>query len=291
MLDGGQALVAVTALPDLAVVDVDASGLATNATLARHVRAREARVRNQSVTTVGAPFEVAFFEDRDGDGMLGAADAVLGRVTLGGLGPLETRLVEAAVSGSLSFLGSPVRAVRRLDVRRGGVRRDQQRRPRRCRVSGAAAGAALHASREMGVDDGERPLDARRERSGWRRRRRRGVRGHGKRLRHDGRAAPRSSWTNGPGALLRASIPRTISTPRPAPRSATSTATAGPEIVAVAEQGQQLLAFEHDGTFKWRSATLEFAVGAGAPFLADLDGDGRQEIVDRPPGPERQRHA
>ena len=52
-----------------------------------------------------------------------------------------------------------------------------------------------------------------------------------------------------------------------------------PEIVAVAEQGQQLLAFEHDGTFKWRSATLEFAVGAGAPFLADLDGDGRQEIV------------
>ena len=29
-----------------------------------------------------------------------------------------------------------------------------------------------------------------------------------------------------------------------------------PEIVSVAEEGQQLLAFEHDGTFKWRSATL-----------------------------------
>ena len=52
-----------------------------------------------------------------------------------------------------------------------------------------------------------------------------------------------------------------------------------PEIVAVAEQGNQLLAFEHDGTLKWRSALLEFAVGYGAPFLADLDGDGRAEIV------------
>src|SRR4029453_3412385 len=109
VLDGGHALLAVTTLPDLAVVDVDVSGLVTNArSLATSGLAR-ARVRNQSVTTVGKPFEVAFFEDRDGDGRLGAADAVLGRVTLGGLGPLETRLVGAAVSGSQSFLGSPVR--------------------------------------------------------------------------------------------------------------------------------------------------------------------------------------
>ena len=38
-----------------------------------------------------------------------------------------------------------------------------------------------------------------------------------------------------------------------------------PEIVAVAEQGTQLLAFESDGTFKRRSPELEKHVGAAAP--------------------------
>ena len=40
-----------------------------------------------------------------------------------------------------------------------------------------------------------------------------------------------------------------------------------------------MLAFEADGTFKWRSPTLVASVGAAAPFLADLDGDGRAEIL------------
>ena len=122
VLDGGQALVAVTALPDLAVVDVDVSGLVTNArSLATSGLAR-ARVRNQSVTTVGTPFEVAFFEDRDGDGMLGAADAVLGRVTLGGLGPLETRARRGRGFGIAVVPWQPAASLRRLDGRRDGVR-------------------------------------------------------------------------------------------------------------------------------------------------------------------------
>lgn len=50
------------------------------------------------------------------------------------------------------------------------------------------------------------------------------------------------------------------------------------EIVATDASGSRLIAFNSDGTFKWRSATLE-AINWGAPALADLDGDGQSEIV------------
>ncbi|WP_459872461.1 FG-GAP-like repeat-containing protein, partial [Endothiovibrio diazotrophicus] len=52
------------------------------------------------------------------------------------------------------------------------------------------------------------------------------------------------------------------------------------EIVASA-QGGGLIAFEHDGTFKWRADPAYFRGGwdIGAPVIADLDGDGRPEII------------
>ena len=110
VLDGGRALVAAAGLPDLTVVDVDVSGLVANPKTLALSGVASARIRNQSELPVAASLDVAFFEDRDGDGVLGAADVVLGQVTVSGLGPLETLTVEAPVSGSLSFLGSPVRA-------------------------------------------------------------------------------------------------------------------------------------------------------------------------------------
>jgi hypothetical protein len=51
-----------------------------------------------------------------------------------------------------------------------------------------------------------------------------------------------------------------------------------PEILACDSTGSRLIAFEHDGTFKWRSPFLE-AINWGAPAIADLDGDGFPEIV------------
>ena len=51
-----------------------------------------------------------------------------------------------------------------------------------------------------------------------------------------------------------------------------------PEIIATDASGQRLIAFEHDGRFKWRSPVLE-AIHWGAPAIADLDGDGIPEIV------------
>ncbi len=51
-----------------------------------------------------------------------------------------------------------------------------------------------------------------------------------------------------------------------------------PEIVACDSTGSRLIAFEQNGTFKWRSPTLE-AVYWGAPAIADLDEDGVPEII------------
>ena len=51
-----------------------------------------------------------------------------------------------------------------------------------------------------------------------------------------------------------------------------------PEIIACDSSGKRLIAFEHNGQFKWRSANLE-SINWGAPSLADLDGDASPEII------------
>ena len=51
-----------------------------------------------------------------------------------------------------------------------------------------------------------------------------------------------------------------------------------PEIVACLFTGNQLIAFEHDGTLKWITAPLA-AINWGAPAIADLNQDGSPEIV------------
>jgi RHS repeat-associated protein len=56
-----------------------------------------------------------------------------------------------------------------------------------------------------------------------------------------------------------------------------------PEIIAVGENGVQLLAFENDGTFKWRSSVITVTSlwdsNWGGPSIADLNHDGTPEIV------------
>lgn len=51
-----------------------------------------------------------------------------------------------------------------------------------------------------------------------------------------------------------------------------------PEIILGDASGQRLIAFEHDGTFKWRSPIIE-PINWGGPAIADLDGDGQPEII------------
>jgi len=51
-----------------------------------------------------------------------------------------------------------------------------------------------------------------------------------------------------------------------------------PEIIAVDSSGARLIAFDSDGTFKWRSGNLE-SINWGAPAIADLDENGTPEII------------
>ena len=51
-----------------------------------------------------------------------------------------------------------------------------------------------------------------------------------------------------------------------------------PEIIAAYEEGG-LIAFEHDGAFKWKSDPIWGVVAWGASALADLDQDGTTEII------------
>lgn len=56
-----------------------------------------------------------------------------------------------------------------------------------------------------------------------------------------------------------------------------------PDIIVVGSDRKALLAFDHDGHWKWTSDPLEVPLGlggeAGTPALADLNGDGFSEIV------------
>jgi hypothetical protein len=51
-----------------------------------------------------------------------------------------------------------------------------------------------------------------------------------------------------------------------------------PEIIACDISGTRLIAFESDGSFKWRSDVLE-AIPVAGPAIADLDGNGGPEII------------
>ncbi len=51
-----------------------------------------------------------------------------------------------------------------------------------------------------------------------------------------------------------------------------------PEIIAISEARNALIAFEHDGTFKWKSQSIVNA-DWGGPAVADLDQDGIPEII------------
>ena len=52
-----------------------------------------------------------------------------------------------------------------------------------------------------------------------------------------------------------------------------------PEILATVESGDALIAFEHDGTFKWRSPAVWGGINWGSASIADLNQDSTPEII------------
>jgi len=237
-----------------------------------------ATIRNLSGVGVEGSFEVTFFEDRDGDGILGAADATLGHATVGGLGAFATVPIEGPLSGSLLFRGSPVRAfadsggaVSESDESNNVARAGEscQVRPSgppwSLREEWASGSGNLVSTPAVGDLDGDGVADVV------------FVAARAISTLTDGQLQA----VNGRGGSQRFAITdRALDVnPSASPALGDIDGDGRPEIVAVSEQGPQILAFEADGTFKWRSPTLLASVGAAAPFLADLDGDARAEIL------------
>lgn len=52
-----------------------------------------------------------------------------------------------------------------------------------------------------------------------------------------------------------------------------------PEIIAVHDGTNGLIAFEHDGTFKWQTPTIDGTFEWGTPAIADINQDGVPEII------------
>ncbi|MFQ5596286.1 MAG: FG-GAP-like repeat-containing protein, partial [Anaerolineae bacterium] len=96
--------------PDLTVPLLDGSSASTDPRTLAIDGTVSAQIANQGSTAATGDFDVTFFEDVDGNNAYSSGiDNVLGQTTIsGGLAPGATVSVEAAVSGTVRFVGSPL---------------------------------------------------------------------------------------------------------------------------------------------------------------------------------------
>lgn len=277
---------ALAAAPDLVIPRLDRGGVATDAQELTVSGSLAVDVRNQGDSTAG-PFHLAVFEDRDGDGLwTPGADALLGEVERSELlGSGETVTLAVPVAGPVLFRDNVFHAF--ADSRLAVAERDEDNNLNRTAVSCEvrppaglfspvlewqwSGGATLPDSKQ--VLSAPLVIDL------------------------DGDGAPEVVFVSYTGGTyladghLRAVDGRhgsevfTVAEPLFDLRAIGQLAAGDldldgrPEIVAVAESGDRLLAFEHDGAFKWRSHAVAGGLGWGGPALADLDRDGTPEIV------------
>ncbi|MDH5646169.1 MAG: FG-GAP-like repeat-containing protein, partial [Candidatus Heimdallarchaeota archaeon] len=271
--------------PDLSVPAVDASGLSINTQTLEVVGSVVVELSNLG----GGPasgFAVTLFEDLNGSGALEPAeDVVLAEASLSGLGAGAATSLEVPLAGRLSFANSSIHAF-------------------------ADSGLAVLESDESNNYGSSAPPCEPRPRSGplsvkveW--------------VWNSSDVLPESvnlestpmvadltgdgiaevvfvSWgpddfTRGPLRALDGRDGRelfTVSDPT-LEMTANGQLAVGdidgdgrPEIVGMDAEAYRnhLLAFEHDGTFKWRSAQV-FSAGIGGASVADLDADGTAEVI------------
>jgi hypothetical protein len=276
-------VVRVAPPPDLVVDSVVAPAVDGNTLTVSGTAS--AAVTNQGGTTEQG-FAVTFFEDRDGNGTLDpAVDGVLGVGTHTGIATGETVSVEAAVSGTVEFAFNVTYAFADSgeELAESDETNNYGSSSPPCEAHGPSApftpdlewswtvGTTAPASNEVqttpmiadmngdGVSDivfTSHPAFSQ-------------LNGSLRAI--DGRTGAELFTTNGANAL-----------------SGIAQLAVGdidldglPEVIGVSSNTLALIAFEHDGTFKWRHTLASPAVPMvwGGAAIADLDGDGVPEII------------
>jgi len=273
--------------PDLTVSDVDASGISTDCQSLEMTGTVTATVENIGPSGTGSGFTVLFFEDANGNGVYDqGVDNVLGSTDLSALAAGGTALASATVLGMVDFRENLIyvfadskNEITESDednnYSNSGLSCEFQPTPGAFQpqlewswTSSPILPDWLNVMMTPGIID------------------------------LDGDGIPDvvfGSTNSRGGGLVEVGVLRALrgsdgaeifTVTDPSLRiSTTSSVAVGdidgdsrPEILACDTSGRRLIAFEHDGAFKWRSPDLE-AINWGAPALADLDGDGTPEIV------------
>ncbi len=272
---------------DLIVSSVDDSGISTNSQTLEVSGNIQAGITNISSTDVSADFQITAFEDRDGDGLFGPADLDLGNTNFsGGLGGGANTTVIIPVNGAVTFAGNLIyifvdssNVIAENDetnnVSNSGL--SSQFQPTLGPFSPNLEWSWTSSSVEPGALNVMMTPSV---------------------IDLNGDNIPEvvfgsTSDTGGgrviPG-FLRALDGRdgselfTITDSDLRINTATSIATGDidldglPEIIASDDSCTTLIAFENDGTFKWRSDTTD-CTNWGAITIADIDQDGIPEVL------------
>jgi RHS repeat-associated protein len=288
--DSGRALLNGTGLVDLAITSVDASGVLADGQSLMVAGSVSAQIRNQGDGPAMGPFTISFFEDRDGNGAFQEGlDAILGSTSHPGLDAGAAAIVDAHIGGSVLFRDNLVHGY----VDSSGVVPEANETNnvtpsgQACAFLPPGGSFAPRTEWEWTVStsfpshtnvmampavadvDGDSVPDVvfstfSGANTSFDGRLRALHGGNGQELftASDGAARVMGSAQIAIGDLDRGDPGGDVL----------------PEIVALQEGGSRLLAFEHTGSVKWVSAPLDSS-GPSAPSLADLDADGRPEIV------------
>ena len=276
--------------PDLTVIAVDATAVLTDCQSLTATGEVSATVENIGISATGADFEVLFFEDANGNGTYeSAVDVMLGSASQTALAAGETAIVSATLSGTVAFLDNLIYAIAdsNNDIAESDEDNNYSNSGLACEfaptpgafqpmiewswTSSAVEPNSLNVMMTPGIidltDDGIPDVVF-------------------------GTTASTGGGTVEIGFLRAINgadgselFTVTATNPDDLRINTTTSVAVGdidndgrPEIVASDISGVRLIAFEHDGTFKWRSPNLE-TLYWGAPSLADLNGDGTPEII------------
>lgn len=286
VLPGDQPPVVTRQPVDLAIGQVDAGAVTADGQSLLAGGTVSARVTNHGPGPTTRPFDVRFFEDRDLDGVFGAAaDVVLGTATVNEpLPPAASLVVTAAVSGPVLFPGNVVWAM--VDARQEIAETDEANNVSNSGLEciaepqvGQFNPVIKWAKSSFGVLPGYNQvmmapavIDVNGDRipdvvfSTF----------AGGRYQSDGVLRAIS----GDGGSEIWSVTDAQHRVQPGSDIAVGDIDSDgrPEILTVHTSGA-LIAFEHDGAFKWMRSGLWGEISYGGPAIADLDHDGLPEIV------------